>query len=298
MTPSISSAEAIHNPGPITRGMFQDMGWAIDAGATATPTATRTSTPVTVTVTATRTATPTQGAYPAPPTNTRTPTPTPTFTPTLTPTATNTPTVTRTPTATTTPVPTVAIATPASLPTSIATPDPSTGGVAYVVPTVTTGGSNSALISISTNSPFNATLLIPAPGSGESPLGVRAQPSTSLSGASLPSGVTVTKALAIDIFNPTSGALTRSHQRPLTLAFTLSASEQSLCASDPGRIALLHYAGSTLERIGPSRLDCGAGILEVRVTSTSSYAVATLTSSQAITIRSFVPISPRASSGV
>jgi len=260
MTPSISSGEAIHNPGPIARGMFQDMGWAIDAGSTATPTRTHT--------------------------------------PTVTPTVTHTATSTRTPTATTTPVPTVAIATPASLPTSIATPDPSTGGVAYVVPTVTTGGSHSALISISSNSPFNATLLIPAPGSGESALGVRAQPSTSLSGVSLPSGVTVTKALAIDIFNPTSGALTRSHQRPLTLALTLSSAEQTLCASDPGLIALLHYSGSTLERIGPSRLDCAVGILEVRVTSTSSYAVATLTSSQAITIKSFVPISLRASSGV
>jgi hypothetical protein len=29
MTPFLSSAEAIHNTGPITRGMFQDMGWAI-----------------------------------------------------------------------------------------------------------------------------------------------------------------------------------------------------------------------------------------------------------------------------
>ncbi|HET7697859.1 MAG TPA: FG-GAP-like repeat-containing protein [Vicinamibacterales bacterium] len=29
MTPFLASAEAIHDPGPITRGMFQDMGWAV-----------------------------------------------------------------------------------------------------------------------------------------------------------------------------------------------------------------------------------------------------------------------------
>jgi hypothetical protein len=31
MTPSIGSAEAIHDPGPITRGMFADMGWTVGA---------------------------------------------------------------------------------------------------------------------------------------------------------------------------------------------------------------------------------------------------------------------------
>jgi large repetitive protein len=46
MTPAISGGESIHDPGPITRGMFQDMGWTIDTGsATATPTATPTRTP-------------------------------------------------------------------------------------------------------------------------------------------------------------------------------------------------------------------------------------------------------------
>lgn len=47
MTPSINDGEAIHDPGPIARGMFQDMGWTIDAGgaATATPTAIAVVTP-------------------------------------------------------------------------------------------------------------------------------------------------------------------------------------------------------------------------------------------------------------
>jgi hypothetical protein len=57
MTPSINRGESIHDPGPITRGMFQDMGWSLDAGATATPTATATRTP---------TATPTQLSLPLP----------------------------------------------------------------------------------------------------------------------------------------------------------------------------------------------------------------------------------------
>ena len=30
MTPAIGSAEAIHNPGFITRGLLQDIGWTID----------------------------------------------------------------------------------------------------------------------------------------------------------------------------------------------------------------------------------------------------------------------------
>jgi hypothetical protein len=46
MTPSINNAEAIHDPGPIARGMFTDMGWTTSGSQTAaTATPTRTSTP-------------------------------------------------------------------------------------------------------------------------------------------------------------------------------------------------------------------------------------------------------------
>jgi hypothetical protein len=46
MTPSINRGESIHDPGPIVRGMFQDMGWTLDGGSpTATPTRTPTATP-------------------------------------------------------------------------------------------------------------------------------------------------------------------------------------------------------------------------------------------------------------
>jgi len=44
MTPAIGRAETIHDPGDITRGMFQDMGWTVNSGGgspTATPTATQ-----------------------------------------------------------------------------------------------------------------------------------------------------------------------------------------------------------------------------------------------------------------
>lgn len=44
MTPSIGSAESIHDPGPIVRGMFQDMGWTI-AGSSPLPTASPTPQP-------------------------------------------------------------------------------------------------------------------------------------------------------------------------------------------------------------------------------------------------------------
>ena len=30
MTPFLGTAEAIHNPGPVTEGMFKDMGWSMD----------------------------------------------------------------------------------------------------------------------------------------------------------------------------------------------------------------------------------------------------------------------------
>jgi hypothetical protein len=29
MTPQIASREAIHDPGPITRGIFEDLGWTV-----------------------------------------------------------------------------------------------------------------------------------------------------------------------------------------------------------------------------------------------------------------------------
>jgi len=37
MTPSIGSAESVHDPGPIVRGVFQDMGWTINAPVTNNP---------------------------------------------------------------------------------------------------------------------------------------------------------------------------------------------------------------------------------------------------------------------
>ena len=49
MTPGINNGEAVHDPGPIARGMFTDMGWTTSASQTAptaTPTLTPTRTPV------------------------------------------------------------------------------------------------------------------------------------------------------------------------------------------------------------------------------------------------------------
>ncbi len=95
MTYSISQGEAQHNPGPVTLGMFTDMGW--EAGG-ATPTATRTPTR---TPTKTRTPTPTIPPNTLGP-GTGTPnylalvrrdhTPTPTRTPTASPTPSASPT--------------------------------------------------------------------------------------------------------------------------------------------------------------------------------------------------------------
>ncbi len=46
MTPVVFNGEALHNPGTVTLGMFQDMGWMLDGGSpTPTPTVTPTATP-------------------------------------------------------------------------------------------------------------------------------------------------------------------------------------------------------------------------------------------------------------
>lgn len=109
MVYAISSGTSIHDPGPVTRGLLNDVGWALTA-ATPTPTATPTRTP-TATPTRTPTATPTRTPTA---TSTNTPTATPTRTPTATPT--NTPTATPTATPTRTPTPTM---TPITAPPSV-----------------------------------------------------------------------------------------------------------------------------------------------------------------------------------
>jgi hypothetical protein len=45
MTPRLGQAEAIHDPGPIVRGMLADMGWTTSSSSVATPTPTRTPAP-------------------------------------------------------------------------------------------------------------------------------------------------------------------------------------------------------------------------------------------------------------
>ena len=142
MTHSQAKGESIHHPGPVTLGIFQDLGWATMAGPTATPTATRTPTltgepSATPTVESSGTPTmkpsrtPTVGPsaterLPGTPTVclsylslllksgdvSKLPTPTPTAIPTSTRSPSRTPTSTRTPmatpTETTTPTPTTA----------------------------------------------------------------------------------------------------------------------------------------------------------------------------------------------
>jgi hypothetical protein len=69
MTPSVGRAEVIHDPGPITLGMFKDMGWQGAGGTGTAPSASPTPTP-----------SPSPSASPAP-----TPSPSPTPTPTPSP---------------------------------------------------------------------------------------------------------------------------------------------------------------------------------------------------------------------
>ena len=130
MTPVLNAAEVIHDPGPITRGIFQDIGWTLDSHPptktpTSTPTGTATSTPTgtaTSTPTGTAKSTPTGTTTSTPTgTTTSTPTGTPTSTPTGTTTSTPTGTATSTPTGTTTRTPT---RTPTSTPISSATSTP------------------------------------------------------------------------------------------------------------------------------------------------------------------------------
>lgn len=119
MTPSLGQAEAIHDPGAITLGLFEDMGWTDEA--TNTPTPTPSSTPMpTSTPTRTPSATATASHTPLPTsTSTRTATNTPSATRTATRTATPTPTRTHTATPTHTALPTATrTATPTASPTT------------------------------------------------------------------------------------------------------------------------------------------------------------------------------------
>ncbi len=161
MTYSLGDGEAIHHPGAVTLGMFEDMGWTANrptptpsltpsqtATPSNTPTPTRTPTPSntptpTYTPTQTRTPSPTQTPTPtATASNTPSPTPTYTETPTPTPTATHTetPTVTPSPTHTATPTPTqthTPTATDTETPTESPTVTPSPTLTATPTPTQT-----------------------------------------------------------------------------------------------------------------------------------------------------------------
>jgi hypothetical protein len=66
MTPQLSRGESVHDPGPIARGLFADLGWS-DPTTPAQPTATPTQAPPSPTAaTSTPTATPSPAATPLP----------------------------------------------------------------------------------------------------------------------------------------------------------------------------------------------------------------------------------------
>jgi len=249
---------------------------------TATPTVTSTSTP---------TGTPT-------PTNTPTPTgtPTPTRTPGASATATATgaggppgPTPTRTPLVLPTIVATAVRLGPSQLPTFVPTPDPALGGQVVLVPTQPPGATAQAVVVDRTDgAPFPMTLLVPPPANGDDGRVVRVQQATAAPTA-LPTGVAVAKLVQVDVYDLATGALVHHHAPPLTVAVQLDEGEKAVCRVDPARIALLHVGDDgALARYPIASLDCGTGILVASLPDTSSYAVATLGRSTALTFRTLV----------
>jgi hypothetical protein len=68
---------------------------------------------------------------------------------------------------------------------------------------------------------------------------------------------------SIDVYDVASGNLIHDHVRPLEIAIQLTASEMTRCATDPGRVALLHIdSANRVTRLAPSNYDyCTTGII-------------------------------------
>ncbi len=231
-------------------------------------------------------------------TGTPTPTPTGTVTPPSIPTRTATPSPTASVTRTRSPrPPTVLPVAPGALPRGIATPNAAAGGRVVLLPTAVTSASAVAVLQVGEGAPFEITLVLPVPPAGATPVGVRLQPATLVdAGVALPSGATVAKVVAIDVFDASTGAPVHEHAQPLELSVPLTADELAVCASDPARVALLHIgADGAVTRLAPANADyCQSGVMQAWLSRTSSYAIAMLRSPLDITIRVFVPISVRA----
>lgn len=258
----------------------------VPAALTTTPTATLTVTSTagltaTLTVTSTAGLTATQTATPVAP---LVATPTPTTTALVSP-----------PNG----VATVAVTPLATLPIGIPTINAATGGMTVALPTVAADSRAVAVLQSNGSAPFAMTLMVPVPVAGQTPIALRVQPSTALdAGVAIPPGVTITKVVAIDVFDPATGALIHDHSRPLELTLQLTSDEQAICRIDPGRIAVLHVAADgKMTRLAPTRLDCDTGILNARLFQTSAFALATLDNSFALTMRLLLPTAPQKAAG-
>ena len=257
---------------------------------TVTPTGSQTSTP-----TATRTATRT-------PTHTHTPSPTDTPTD-VPPTSTPVPSSTIVPTSTVLPSSTAAVSptrTPliapsvvatavraATVPAFIPTPNPTHAGQLFLIPTAQPTSGTGAVLNSPDNAPFIMTMLIPP---GQTPQAIALEQSTAAPPeATMPAGVKVVKAVRIDVYDATTGALIHHHDPPLEIAIALSASEKKTCATDPGRIALLHTAATgTTTRYPVSALDCANGIVYAKLYDTTAYSLAELDTVTAVSFRIWI----------
>lgn len=207
-------------------------------------------------------------------------TPEPATSPTSTPVPTAVPTVSAT------------LLSPGELPSNIAPLDTSTGGVAYSVPTGPAGAV--AVLSPGAGAPFESSLTFPAQDAGQQAIGVRYQPGTSLPpGASLPSGVAVAKTIAIDVFDLGTGTLRREHPEPIIITIRLSGAELSLCSTNPERIALLRVDSNNVVSRMPITLDCAAGTMTARISSTSSFGAAVLDSGLTFPFKQYIGVSPK-----
>jgi N-acetylneuraminic acid mutarotase len=289
----------------------------LPGGIWPTPTTvpTRTTTP-TVTATPSPSTTPTAGSNApvgplpiaaggggsAPPATGSTATPTPSVTATPTE-PTPTWTVTTSPTRAPSPVqstyegrPTVPTVPASFLPASVPAPDSTTGGVAAIVPSAPSGVDDAvAVVRSGAGAPFAVSLVLPAPNAADAPIGVRLQPALALDpGVAVPTGLRLAAVVAIDVFDPVTGALIHQHLRPLELTVGLSAEARAVCAAEPARVALLHVDSSGQMRRAPiAELDCGAGVLQTLLRETSSYAVGTLVAAMDFPFRLYVPLNAR-----
>jgi hypothetical protein len=110
--------------------------------------------------------------------------------------------------------------------------------------------------------------------------------------ATMPSwAVSVAKTIQIDIYDPVTGALRKTHSPPLEVAVQLAAGE--IPGSCPAGIALFHIKSDGSGAPTSIRsINCTTGVIIADISETSSYSIVR-TAAGALPFRQFLPSVPR-----